>query len=724
MRVCLVILLVAFCAAFCTVAASAQQDVTITLDEWHDGPCDKIPWDGIVEHPSCDGVYAFDFTRDYARLPLSASAQTTSATFLDPGNPDWILTRVRARVHGAPDWSGGLSPCDLSPYAALTMSTSINGQLIAPLFGQQYAGMPMCANPPACGGPALYKCSQFYEIWFDGVTPQGFPGYVHGGQNTFSFTYQLDVPRGDIPSFSLEDVDLILTFSCSVCVDVDNNFVASAPVDDNRTFIPGTTMAGIELPVPAAGQPLQQIKLHVLTPGTKGKKYVVFTLSGVSAWPGVAMNSPLTQAATTPDMAFSNGAQSITLQVPSSHDTVATLNIYDYAARGTVTVTAPTASGSTVTFEKKIPQDNNGNGFPDAGWYLTSGNKVAEASLTSAADVDFDPPGLGEPFDTSIGDGLSNFEEYRGFVFGGSYQRLDPNQKDLVLVADPAILTQPQTLQFLTSTLPFRKRYAELTEVAGEDYPSRQIVKTKPVVNPNRAGVPGARTDGQRGVRIVQQELFPPGVTVNGTSEPIWQVGILGATWVESMPDLDVFNSPANVAAIESPDRTRLVEIYPRTLRNHGIATSFANPASYRDSAGNPVPDCNVQNTGNCDIWDTAHGMIVPREVNGVYVLHTVVGSWSDPGDHYSKYARTCAAPDDVLPQGMTTAEMNNVQTALVGHELGHALQLEHRSDPMTDCHSILYDNMLAGTARRTWADMLPITLTYEDLIDAMRLWQ
>ena len=94
------------------------------------------------------------------------------------------------------------------------------------------------------------------------------------------------------------------------------------------------------------------------------------------------------------------------------------------------------------------------------------------------------------------------------------------------------------------------------------------------------------------------------------------------------------------------------------------------------------------------------------------------------PGDHYSKYARTCAAPNQVLSSPFSQAQMSQLATTLVGHELGHALQLEHQTNTLSDCTSIMFDNMLPGTDRRTWADIVPQATSYGSLVDLMRLWQ
>lgn len=513
-------------------------------------------------------------------------------------------------------------------------------------------------------------------------------------------------------------------FLTQLYVSVQNTFDINNPVDDAARFVPGMYLDGTNVALDVMETTGQFISLHLPTGAAKGK--ATFTVTSTS-YPGVAMNYPVDGAATTKDMMFPNGQQNIAVDFDTvTGDTWTTLLIQDYGASGTLSVSIQSGKKTYALKSLRLPVDDNENGLPDAGWYLQSGVKITDALLTAAGDVDTDPPGTGEPIESAFGDGLSNYEEFRGFVFAGNYQRFDPDAKDLVLVPDPAILTDVETWNFLSAELPHRLQPAQLTEVTGVLYPGRAIEKSKPIVNPNRAGVPGARTNGQRGVRIVYQEQYAPAAIVAGAVFPVWQLGVLGATWTDAMQNLDIINAPANAGAIpQTPDATQFVEIYPQTLRNHGIATTFANPSAYRDVDGQIVPNCNVNNTGHCDVWDLERGMIVPAvQPAGNAELHTVVNPVTMPGDHYSKYARTCAAPHQLLPSGFTATQMDQLSTVLVGHELGHALSLRHRPDILTDCTSIMFDNMAAPEDRRTWADMLPLAVSYEGLVELMRLWQ
>ena len=110
-----------------------------------------------------------------------------------------------------------------------------------------------------------------------------------------------------------------------------------------------------------------------------------------------------------------------------------TLTSYDYGAYGKLKITVQLQDGSPpfdahlegkpdVT-EVAIPLDNNGNHIADAwekSFYLSN--------TSETADDDSDPQGDGTP-----GDGLSLYEEYRGFMVKGQHIRTRPDEKDIFI---------------------------------------------------------------------------------------------------------------------------------------------------------------------------------------------------------------------------------------------------------------------------------------------------
>jgi hypothetical protein len=67
-----------------------------------------------------------------------------------------------------------------------------------------------------------------------------------------------------------------------------------------------------------------------------------------------------------------------------------------------------------------VPKDNNTNGIPDS-WELTYGGNLA-----SDGDIDSGPGG-----NNTMGDGISNLDEYRGFIVSGQHVRTDPRVKNV-----------------------------------------------------------------------------------------------------------------------------------------------------------------------------------------------------------------------------------------------------------------------------------------------------
>ncbi len=346
----------------------------------------------------------------------------------------------------------------------------------------------------------------------------------------------------------------------------------------------------------------------------------------------------------------------------------------DYGAIGTISVTVTAGKNTYTVNPLHLPVDN-GFGLPKAGWPIASGH-VDATDLHDSDDIDDQPAG-------QTGDGLSNFEEYRGFVIATMHVRTDPHKRDIFVAADPQFLVGTATTVTVTTTLPFPVHYLDLSEVAGEDYPGRSIQKGKATVNANRAGIPGARQDGQRAVRLVMQVQYPPAVVVEiapGVLQnvPVWQVGIFGATILDTT-DPDIIDQAAAGGAAtfsaESPDTTRWSEVYERTFTNSGIATNFAN-LLFNDASGQPVPPCpSIGTINGCDEYDYAHHLVLPRIYpGGIFQLHSV----PYPGDWYSERAVTCTDLVNLVDYGFTDTEMQVARPIIGAHELGHSLHIDH----------------------------------------------
>jgi len=146
---------------------------------------------------------------------------------------------------------------------------------------------------------------------------------------------------------------------------------------------------------------------------------VEFELVGVSQEPGEALNRGTDLG---PDLVFRQRDQidaAVQVSSPSAARTAVAVSkatvvtrALDFGAYGAIEARA---CGAAVRVP--LPFDRDGNYIADA-WPLGSG-----AATDDADDI---PAGNGTP-----GDGLSRYEEYRGFFVGGVHVRTDPTRKDV-----------------------------------------------------------------------------------------------------------------------------------------------------------------------------------------------------------------------------------------------------------------------------------------------------
>lgn len=217
--------------------------------------------------------------------------------------------------------------------------------------------------------------------------------------------------------------DLAPPPTLTLYLDVDGNFDAAgqSPSSDHLTYIPGAdpaTGASVSLP-----QSVQLIAAYVNASGQivppPSWAEVRFTLNDTSAFLGVAMNWG---SQTDPDYHLS----ATTASFDTSNDTTkkntarVTLICEDYGGFTTASVTDEV---STPSF--RLPDDGpNNNWLPSAGWYTSTGNGVDQGA--AGDDTDSLPTG-----GANSGDGLSAFEEFRGFMVMGHHIRTNPGFKDV-----------------------------------------------------------------------------------------------------------------------------------------------------------------------------------------------------------------------------------------------------------------------------------------------------
>ena len=212
--------------------------------------------------------------------------------------------------------------------------------------------------------------------------------------------------------------------------------------------------AGLYESFTAGPRPLT-VKVHLKKKGdpkapAQHKAQFKFILVGTTHEPGTCMNFP-PEPKTTPDLKISqasignggaplnsnlrilddDGQQAETLDKDLNESQV-TISSYDWGGSARLQVTAILEDGTSIIAhldtdntktELKIPQDENNNGIADC-WERWNNHGALMASPPNADD-DLEPKGDGDS-----GDGLTVYEEYRGFIVKGEHISTNPKKKD------------------------------------------------------------------------------------------------------------------------------------------------------------------------------------------------------------------------------------------------------------------------------------------------------
>jgi hypothetical protein len=326
--------------------------------------------------------------------------------------------------------------------------------------------------------------------------------------------------------------DFAITFESpklTLFLDVNANFNPAAPVDDSPQFVPGSDLGGSSIPVQQMPQALAVYAAYVDAGG-----YIVaplsasqasFELSNVSAFKGMAMNvsNPPGRNDDAPD--FETTSPTV-VSFDSNNVARVNLSCWDYGGWALVAVNH---SGSRA--ELHLPVDLNGNGLPDAGWWAAGTGfdvHVPDLGQSAADDDDADPFVGGPPEVGYFGDGLTRFEEFRGFVALGSHIRTDPSKKDLfgssnLTWTDPSDPANPYDvgIQYAFPNLPVLTH-----RVHGVTDPPAEFGSTNGVINGNytNAGYPGTTPGAWN--HIDQWALRARNVALIGDYAPF-----IGYTW-------------------------------------------------------------------------------------------------------------------------------------------------------------------------------------------------
>jgi hypothetical protein len=322
----------------------------------------------------------------------------------------------------------------------------------------------------------------------------------------------------------------------SLFLDVDGIDLGNPIASDDRSwYVPCGLASGTSASPAALPQAITVVAAYlnsnnaIVAPPTTGDATLV--LSEVSAFKGIAMNA---STLSRDDLAFDfdtpTGGGTATASFSQVNNTARfTVNCWDYGGFAKATVTHG-AGVNTSTASIHIPVDAGSNWIPDGGWPIpaSGGFTIISDNLQPIAnddDAEIVPVGNNGP-----GDGLSRFEEYRGFVVKGVHLRTDPSKKDLFIYTEYTVETIGDA-----STLPLAIHEINLGDMSGPD--TRLIAP-----NYQNYGYPGQDIPGHF------TDTFAPGGVVWQTSDQR-AVGVFRNTTVSSNAAFGSTNLPTNVLA-------------------------------------------------------------------------------------------------------------------------------------------------------------------------------
>lgn len=204
-------------------------------------------------------------------------------------------------------------------------------------------------------------------------------------------------------------------------LDADNNFSTGSPNSDHLSYLPGKDPSSNASISPASlPQTVKLIAAYVngsnqIVAPPAWAPTITFSLADTSRFVGVAMNS-----GNQTDDDFQLVATTADFSTLNDNTARVSLNCNDYG--GFTTATA-TDGASAPGF--RLPDDGaTQNWLPSAGWYTSTGSGVDQGA--AGDDSDSTPTASG-----AAGDGLSAFEEFRGFIVMGDHVRTNPAFKDI-----------------------------------------------------------------------------------------------------------------------------------------------------------------------------------------------------------------------------------------------------------------------------------------------------
>jgi hypothetical protein len=448
-------------------------------------------------------------------------------------------------------------------------------------------------------------------------------------------------------------------------VDVDDQFDPANPESDYNRFIPGSQLDGTSIPPEIMGGGGQRVKIHIVSKPLAGGTCRL-TLSDVSRHPGIAMNYPLNGMENTKaDLSLTDRSDdevlSTTVPLDDSGDTVVPLFVRDYAAQGKLKIEYTRNAEPRTIFDKDLPKDVDGNALPDAGWWFVNRTAPAtyrhvkdEGLVTSVDDEIADPPGVALPAPVTgvpkaqgiSGDGLTAFEEYRGFVVNELHTRTNPHRKDLFLRIDDDLLDFDNVLL----SLPLTFHYVKAADVRADP------LGLHPLINMNRDGSMTGASD-QYALRVRQLNAGPTVSDGQGNSWPAYSI-FLGRHFEDGE---DVERVDLNTMSFNgTPNETRVVEVYSRAFGNDGISHAPGMPLA-------SLPPCIDPAKRGCDEYDADTQEIRPGQDQ---VLDTVRVA----PDLGVEFLTRCTGGFKFL----IDTDFASLKRVSVAHESAHGLLVDH----------------------------------------------
>jgi hypothetical protein len=367
-----------------------------------------------------DANWTYKFPQDNHPLPARVILHKKAKTFrieMNDVGPD--TTELQGKTEISIDGQKQSLPNPLA--APMGMALSVAAQNAAIPEGEsdrRLTGKFDPEKPFAVSGMAVYNASEIpsYKMMMDGLAQSLGPGAVINGDGKLHISYTL-------------------AWNCEP-TDIDAVIV---PMDGYESWLPAASKSGSE---PGNAIPFE-VRLIDTKTGKEPKDktaYFQCDLLEVSKEPGTCMNSPSTGTepdlkilpADNPDMeTVSSDGQNATSKKKLKKCSLS-VSSFDGGAYGRMKIVAHLDDGRAVLahLEGKsegmnitLPFDEDENHIADV-WEDAKGVKG------KAPTVDEDTEPLG---DRNNGDGLTLWEEYRGFLEDGKHIRTSPKRKDLFI---------------------------------------------------------------------------------------------------------------------------------------------------------------------------------------------------------------------------------------------------------------------------------------------------